>query len=205
MTPFTALTLADVEAVPWPGGITWHPLRMELGLRAFGAAAYSGGPGDTVIEPHVEATDGRAHEELYVVLTGRATFTLGDTTLDAPAGTLVRVAPETFRDAVAAEPGTAVLAFGGPPTFEVAGTEWTMRARPLMASDPDRARALLEEGRRELPQSAAIPYGFALLEATLGRREAARDALEQALEREPRLEREAATEPLLAALRSQEH
>jgi hypothetical protein len=200
MSGYTALRLAGVEGVPWPGGITWHPLRMELGLRAFGAAAYSGEPGDVVVEPHTEATDGRGHEELYVVFTGRAAFKLGDEELDAPAGTFVRVAPETFRSALATEPGTVVLAFGAPPTFEVAGSEWLMRAKPLMRDAPERARALLDKGLRELPQSAAIPYGVALLEATHGRVEAARAALQLALAREPRLKDEAASEPLLRDL-----
>ncbi len=35
-----------------------------------------------MIEPHVEATDGRAHEELYLVFRGRAIFTLGEDELD---------------------------------------------------------------------------------------------------------------------------
>ena len=35
------LRIEDVEAVPWMGGMTWHPVRMELGLHAFGAAGFS--------------------------------------------------------------------------------------------------------------------------------------------------------------------
>jgi mannose-6-phosphate isomerase-like protein (cupin superfamily) len=200
VTGFTAVTVAGVEGVPWQGGITWHPLRMALGLRAFGAAAYTGGTGTVVVEPHTESSDGRGHEELYVVLSGRATFTLGDEELDAAEGTLVRVSPETPRAAVATEPGTCVLAFGGPPTFEVAGSEWLALARPRMHDDPEGARAILEDGLHELPGSAAIPYGLALLEASLGDDEAARAALRTALEREPRLREEAAGEPNLARL-----
>jgi hypothetical protein len=197
---FTALKVAEVEAVPWPGGIAWHPLRMELGLRAFGAAAYTGDAGATVVEPHTETTDGRGHEEVYVVLTGEARFTVGAEQLDAPAGTIVRVSPDTFREATATAANTTVLAFGGPPTFEPSGSEWTMRARPLMDSDPDRARAILADGLAELPHSAAIPYGFALLDAALGDMDAAREALRTALAREPRLAEEAASEPLLRGL-----
>ena len=45
----------------------------------------------------------------------RATFTLGDETLDAPAGTIVFIRdPEVRRHARAEEPGTSVLAVGGP-------------------------------------------------------------------------------------------
>ncbi len=191
------LRIEDVEAVPWMAGMTWHPVRMELGLHAFGAAGFSGGPGDHVVEPHVEAGDGRGHEELYVVLSGRATFTLDGSPVDAPAGTLVFASPETHRQAVAEEPGTTVLALGGPPTYEVAGFEWLMRAKPHMANDPERAREILRDGLAELPGSAAIPYGFALLEAAQGDTGSARASLAEAIAREPRLREEAANEPLL--------
>jgi mannose-6-phosphate isomerase-like protein (cupin superfamily) len=195
------LRIEDVEAVPWMAGMTWHPVRMELGLHAFGAAGFSGGPGDFVVEPHVEAGDGRGHEELYVVLSGRATFTLDGSPVDAPAGTLVFASPETHREAVAEEPGTTVLALGGPPTFEAAGYEWLMRAKPHMTSDPDRAREILRAGLAELPGSAAIPYGFALLEATQGDTDSARASLAEAISREPRLRDDAANEPLLKGVR----
>ncbi len=195
-----ALRIEDIEGVPWMGGMTWHPVRMELGLHAFGAAGFSGGPGELVVEPHVEAGDGRGHEELYVVCSGRATFTLDGSPFDAAAGTLVYVPPEVHRQAVAEEPGTTVLALGGPPTFEVSGFEWLMRARPHMATDPDRAGEILRDGLAELPGSAAIPYGFALLEATQGDPESARASLAEAIAREPRLREEALGERLLAPL-----
>jgi mannose-6-phosphate isomerase-like protein (cupin superfamily) len=196
-----ALRIEDVEGVPWMAGMTWHPVRMELGLHAFGAAGFSGGPGDYVVEPHAEAGDGRGHEELYVVLSGRATFTLDGSPVDAPAGTLVFASPETHRQAVAEEPGTTVLALGGPPTFEVSGYEWLMRAKPHMATDPERAGEILRDGLAELPGSAAIPYGFALLEATQGDAESARASLAEAISRDPRLREEAAREPLLEGVR----
>jgi mannose-6-phosphate isomerase-like protein (cupin superfamily) len=195
-----ALRIEDVEGVPWMAGMTWHPVRMELGLHAFGAAGFSGGPGDYVVEPHAEAGDGRGHEELYVVCSGRATFTLDGERVDAPAGTLVFASPETHRQAVAEEPGTTVLALGGPPTFQVAGFEWLMRARPHMATDPERAGQILRNGLAELPGSAAIPYGFALLEATQGDTESARASLAEAIAREPRMREEALGERLLAPL-----
>jgi mannose-6-phosphate isomerase-like protein (cupin superfamily) len=195
-----ALRIEDIEGVPWIAGMTWHPVRMELGLHAFGAAGFSGGPGDLVVEPHVESGDGRGHEEVYVVCSGRATFTLDGERVDAPAGTIVFASPETHRGAVAEEPGTTVLALGGPPTFQAAGFEWLMRAKPHMATDPERAREILSHGLAELPGSAAIPYGFALLEATQGDVESARASLAEAISREPRLRDDAAREPLLAAI-----
>ena len=63
------------------------------------------------------------------MLRGCATFTLDGAQVDAPAGTFVAVDPAVHRRAVAAESGTAVLALGGPETFEPAADEWIEGAR----------------------------------------------------------------------------
>ena len=56
------------------------------------------------------------HEELYFVLSGRATFTVDGERVDAPAGSLVFVKdPAMRRGAVADEAGTKILAIGGRP------------------------------------------------------------------------------------------
>jgi hypothetical protein len=66
-----------------------RPIRSLLGLRAFGAAGFVGSNrGDLVVEPHNERDDGRRHEELYVVLRGRARFQLDGSEREAPAGTI---------------------------------------------------------------------------------------------------------------------
>jgi mannose-6-phosphate isomerase-like protein (cupin superfamily) len=57
--------------------------------------------GQEVVEDHTERGDGRGHDEVYVVLRGRATFRLGDEVVDAPAGTFVSVEPGVRRHAVA--------------------------------------------------------------------------------------------------------
>jgi hypothetical protein len=184
-----------------PAGLNWHAIRPLLGVRAFGVSAYSARePGETVVEPHTESTDGRGHEELYVVLTGAARFTVAGDELDAPAGTLVLVRAHAHREAVSTEADTTVLALGGPPTFEPAGSEWLELARPHLDSDPARARELLERGLEEVPESAAVPFGFALLAAAQERPDEALAALRQAIEREPGLRAEVEREPLLAPL-----
>jgi mannose-6-phosphate isomerase-like protein (cupin superfamily) len=107
------------------GDPTWHPIRHHLDIGAFGVNAWSGDEGAEVIESHTEAS---GHEELYVVVSGRAAFTLDGEEVDAPAGTLVYApGPETQRVAVAREPGTIVLALGGwrDRAFEV--SEWERR------------------------------------------------------------------------------
>jgi mannose-6-phosphate isomerase-like protein (cupin superfamily) len=202
MPDWTALRIEDVEAVPWRDtGLTWHPLRAALGLRAFGAGAFTAErEGHELVEPHTEEADGRGHDELYVVLHGRACFVLDGTAVDAPAGTLVRVPPGVHRSATATEVPATVLALGGPPDFEPAGGEWLDRARPFVRSDPERARRVLEEGARERPGSPAIAFARALLAATQGRAGDARELLAAAIAAEPRLEPEARADPDLAPL-----
>jgi hypothetical protein len=85
---YRVLSLDDLERLTSTDGtLTLLPLRRTLGFRPFGVNGWLGAePGDHVIERHREQ-DG--DEELYVVVRGRARFTLGEETFDAPAGTLV--------------------------------------------------------------------------------------------------------------------
>jgi hypothetical protein len=157
MGDFRAIRFDELEDVPWEEGLTLRPVRSQLGLRAFGAAGFVGcEPGDLVVEPHTE-DEGRGQQELYVVLRGAARFTLDEDTLDVPAGTLIVVEPHVRREAIAIEPDTAVLAFGGPPTFEPAGHEYMARVRGAV-DRPDEALAIAREPalRREAERDAPL-------------------------------------------------
>ncbi|HET6864957.1 MAG TPA: AraC family ligand binding domain-containing protein [Solirubrobacteraceae bacterium] len=184
--PPKIIHLDQIDAVPGPGSLTWRPVRLTLGIRAFGTNAYTAGAaGEDVVEPHTEDPN-LAHQELYFVARGRARFTIDGEVHDAPAGTYVFIPdPGSHRHAVAAEAGTTVLSFGGPPTFQPSAWEWAFQAGPLTRSDPERARELLTEGLRLYPESASLLYGLACLEAVRGRREAALEALRQAVEAAP--------------------
>ncbi|MGH2843921.1 MAG: hypothetical protein ACRDKL_10095, partial [Solirubrobacteraceae bacterium] len=121
------IALDQIEAVTGPGTLTWHPVRMTLGVRAFGCNAYiARRVGDDVVEPHRETPEGEdspaskelLHQELYFVAAGRARFTIDEVDYDTPAGTYVFIPdPCSHRHAVAVEVPTTVLSFGGPPTF----------------------------------------------------------------------------------------
>jgi mannose-6-phosphate isomerase-like protein (cupin superfamily) len=194
---FRALRFDELEEVPWKPGLDLRPIRSQLGLKAFGAAGFVGRqPGDLVVEPHTE-TEGRGHQELYVVLRGAARFTLDGESVDAPAGTLIVVEPEVHREAVATEPDTAVIAFGGPPTFEPAGHEYMARVRGAV-DRPDDALAIAEAGLRELGDTPGTLYAMALALAAAGRTDEARRRLDEAIARVPDLRREAQSDPLLA-------
>jgi mannose-6-phosphate isomerase-like protein (cupin superfamily) len=191
----------DLEAISGPGTLTWHPVRAHLGVRAFGCNAYSARRvGDDVVEPHTESPE-YDHQELYFVARGRATFTLDGETVDAPEGTYVFV-PDTatHRHAVAAEPDTTVLSFGGPPTFAPSAWEWFYRAEPHVDADPQRARAIIEEGLRERPDSPGLLIYLARLEVRAGDDERARELLRAALERQPESVELARQDRRLAAL-----
>ena len=86
------------------------PVREHLGIKAFGINAFTPGEDALLINEHDETGSGQ--EELYIVLDGTATFELDGETVDAPAGTMVFVSPETRRKATG--DGT-VLVLGGLP------------------------------------------------------------------------------------------
>jgi hypothetical protein len=80
-----------------------------------------------VIEEHDEA-DPYEHHELYFVHTGRAEFTVGGESFDAPAGTLVYLDdPTLVRKAVAGDAGTTVIAIGARPGAPFESSEWERR------------------------------------------------------------------------------
>ncbi len=152
-----AVRFDELDAIPIAEGLVWHPLRRRLGIRAFGINAYtSEAVGSHVVEQHNEAGDGGGgHEELYVVIRGRATFTIAGETLAAPAGTLVFIRePSLERVAIAEEEGTLVLAVGGEPgrAYEPSAWEWYFAASPALKAERwQDAIAMLEEGLRERP------------------------------------------------------
>jgi quercetin dioxygenase-like cupin family protein len=200
--PPKIVNLAELEAIPGPGSLTWHPVRLTLGVRAFGCNAYTAGEaGEDVVEPHTEDPN-LAHEELYFVAAGRATFTIDGSSHDAPAGTYVFIPdPASHRHAVAVEAGTTVLSFGGPPTFEPSAWEWAFRAGPLIRTDPARAREILAEGLEVHPDSPTLHYNLACLEAVQGRTDGALDALRKAIAARPDVANWARGDDDLAGLR----
>ena len=185
MKPFDVARVDELERLPVDDeGLTWRPIRRRFDIRAFGANAYTAErAGQRVVEEHAERTNG--HEELYVVLTGRAAFTLAEEEVDAPAGTLVFVRPGTLRGAVAAEDGTTVLAVGAKPgeAFTPSGWEWSFVAGAYQRQGRvDDAVAVMREGVALYPDAWEAHYNLACSESLAGRREEALASLGRALE-----------------------
>jgi AraC-like ligand binding domain len=151
----------EIDPLP-AGGVGYRLVRRALGINAFGVNAFTTDAGVQLIEEHDETSvNAGRHEELYVVLTGRARFTIDGSEHDAPAGTLVFIPdPESHRSAVALEAGTSALAVGGRAgePYEVSPWESSFVAKGLAeAGAPDAAADLMadeaaapRQGRRAL-------------------------------------------------------
>jgi mannose-6-phosphate isomerase-like protein (cupin superfamily) len=148
----------------------WAPLRRELDVRAFGINAWTAGePGADLISEHTEEQSG--HEELYLLLSGRATFTVDGETLDAGPGAVVLVQPGTKRSAVANEAGTTVVVIGGTPGAAFAPRAWETNAQVFSMFGDDRieeAREILRGAVGVYVDGESIEYNLACCEARLG-------------------------------------
>jgi tetratricopeptide (TPR) repeat protein len=206
VTGWEALHLDDLDAIP-VAGVVWHPVRRRLGIRAFGVNAYTAERvGSHVIEEHDETGSGaRGHEELYLVVSGRASFTIGGERLDAPAGTMVFLRdPALRRAAIAEEEGTLVLAVGGEPgrPFEASPWESYFTAAPLLdAGRFEEAIAAIEEGLRAHPGNPSVLYNLACAEARAGRRDDALSHLREATAVDAGLAARAREDPDFASIR----
>jgi mannose-6-phosphate isomerase-like protein (cupin superfamily) len=185
--PYGVARIDELDSYPIQGqqGLTWRPVRRRFDIRSFGVNAYTAAEaGQRVVEEHREQ-DG--HEELYVVLTGRATFTVEGEEHDAPAGTLVHCPPGTLRSAFAAEPQTTVLGIGAKPgvVFEPSGWEWVFAGISLLdQGDEAGARAELQAGIEANPDAWQGYFNLACIEARLGNEDAALREMERAAERD---------------------
>jgi tetratricopeptide (TPR) repeat protein len=172
------LHLDDVERIHAGGAGWWRPIRRTLGITAFGINAYTADDaGDPLIETHDETSFGAGrHEELYLVLSGRATFTVAGRELDAPTGSMVLVEAGTERGAVAAMSNTTVLVVGGRPAsaLPVSPYEHWYAAQPAYdAGDYTRAVDIASEGLRDWPEHPSLHYQLACYEALAGDRDRA--------------------------------
>jgi len=183
----------ELEELPVNDGeFVWRPIRRRFGITAFGSNAYTAVAGQRVVEEHTEE-DG--HEELYVVLRGRATFTLGDDEVDATPGTLVFVQPGTKRGAIATEDGTAVLAVGAKPGAAFEPSPWEEIFAALsyaQKGELDTARELIDRAVAQHPDRWQYHYNAACFELRYGDKERGVVHLQRAAELEPERVAEAA-------------
>jgi len=157
-------------------GDGWSPLRMHLDVRSFGVNAWTASEaGGQLIGEHDEVPSG--HEELYLITTGSATFTVEGDEIKAAAGTVVFVPdPASKRAAVADEPGTTVFAVGGQPDAVYRPRAWEQNATvfPLFGEgDYNGAKRALTEALDRYEDREGLLYNLACAEARLGETDAA--------------------------------
>jgi tetratricopeptide (TPR) repeat protein len=188
MTSYAVARLEEIEELT-DGREPFRPVRHHFGITSFGVNAWTARQvGDRIINEHDES-DPDSHEELYLVVRGRATFELDGDRVPAPAGTFVFVPPGVKRTAFAEEPETTVLALGGTPgkAYEPDGWELWAPLNPLYqageyAEAADRGRELVEAH----PQYAGLLYNLACCESLAGRTSDAIDHLGRAIDRSER-------------------
>jgi mannose-6-phosphate isomerase-like protein (cupin superfamily) len=146
------------------------PVREHLGIHSFGINAYTPGEDGLLINEHDEAGSGQ--EELYLVLDGKATFEIDGETVDAPAGTLLFVPPESRRKATG--DGT-VLALGGTPgeAYQAIdwGEAWPFHSASMTAYGEQRYADALESvrgGLEHMPDHPGLHYNFACFATLAG-------------------------------------
>lgn len=204
MPRFTVARLDEIDEID-DGRCPFRPVRHHFGIRTFGVNAMTAhSDGDRLINEHDEA-EPDSGEELYLVISGHASFELEGETQDAPAGTFVHVPTGVKRTAFAREAGTTVPAIGagaqGKP-YEPNGWELFASLFPLFESGDyeegaDRAQALIADD----PPYGAVYYNTACFESRAGRTDAALAHLGRAVELSPSLAELARDDDDLAALR----
>jgi len=179
----------ELDRIEMPDGFVWRPVRRRFGIEGFGVNAYSSREaGAQIVEEHSESD--LEHEEIYLVLRGRARFTIEGDEHELGQGELVFVRdPVLRRGAIALDDDTIVLALGGKPgaAHEVSAWEAMFLAVPAMREERwDEAIRIHEEALAEKPDHPALLYNLACMEARGGRPADALAHLRRAVELEPK-------------------
>lgn len=201
---YNVVSLDELVPHETPNQPRWHSIRRTLGIQAFGINAWTATEdGQAVIGEHDEA-GGERHEEVYVVVSGHATFSLDGETFEAPPGTLVHVPDPTVRRGATGARGTTILAVGARPGEVFSPSPWERTAEALAfwpTEDWQGAIDVLEGHLAETPDSGVTLYNLACALARAGRGDEALVRLREAVEREERFLEAAQTDEDLASIR----
>jgi mannose-6-phosphate isomerase-like protein (cupin superfamily) len=126
--------VAHIDDLPFEEGSSpgteWKPVRRIFDIGSFGTAlARATKAGDTLTHDHDEVE--ARHEELFLIVSGHATYRVDGEEIDAPAGTFLYVPdPATVRGAVALEAGTTMFVVGAEPGATFAPSDWDTEPLP---------------------------------------------------------------------------
>jgi hypothetical protein len=187
---YAVCDLAEVAPEQHPGGPGFVPLRVLLGIEAFGVTAWTAGAGEALVSEHREDGGDHGQEELYLVLAGAAEFTVDGEVVALGPGGCVAIAPGIARSAVAGADGTTLVIVGAPrgQAYQADGWEHGIGAfGHYREGDYAAAAGAYEAALEKHPESGILLYNLACCEALVGRREQALDHLQQALRIRPGL------------------
>ncbi len=164
------------------GDHLWHPVRRALGATGFGVGAYSAvRAGDVLVGAHDEKGLGsNRHEELYVVLAGRALFELDGREVEVGPEEFLLVDPEVRRGARALADATSVLVIGGAPGA-VAPAPYEHWYTALTTDDPHDAAEIAAGGLAQFPDHGQLNYQLACFRALAGELDVAARHLRRAV------------------------
>ena len=202
---YDVVSLEDIEPGPEHDGRIPLNIRRHFDIRGFGVRANrSVGDGHVVGEHDEVGLGASGQEELYLVLSGKATFNVDGEPIYATAGTMVFVRdPAAKRSAVAKEEGTTILAIGGTPgkAYELSvGEAMHDMWDPYRAGDYEAALEALQPVLEERPE-ALVLFNVACMEARLGRVDDAISHLERAIDDDQRIREHIRTDEDLDSIR----
>ena len=205
MAGWKAAHLDEIEEFD-DAGSHYLPVRLQMGLTAFGASVWTGhGAGDAVINEH-DPGDPTVDQELFLVIRGHAAFEVDGDRVDAPAATFIAVPPGTKRRATAEAPDTAILLIEGTPGTAYAPRGWELWA-PLApmygagryAEVADALRTTVEAH----PEYGMLFFNLACCESLTGKRTEALMHLQRAIELSEEFRDYARTDEDLDAIRDE--
>ena len=195
----------ELDRIELDDGFEWRPVRSRFGIRAFGVNAYAPGATGQIVEEHSESVLG--HQEIYLVLRGRARFTVDGNEHELGPGELVFVRhPSLRRGAVALTGDTIVLALGGKPGSAHEPSAWEAMFAAVPAAREGRwddAIRMHEEALAEQPGSAPLLYNLSCMESRGGHPLDALLHLTQAIALDPKWAAYAAKDPDFDPIRAE--
>ena len=202
----TWTTVDSLAAIEMPDGFVWRPIRRHFGIRAFGVNAYTAREaGGQIVEEHSESALG--HQEIYLVLRGRARFTIDGNDHELGPGQLVFLRdPSLRRGAVALDADTVVIALGGKPGVPHIVSPWEAMFAAVPAvnrGDWNEAIGIHDEALAERPDNPALLFNLACVESLAGRQVDALLHLQRAVELDPKWAARAQEDPDFDAIRTE--
>lgn len=189
---------------PTSDGRQRFDVRRLANITSFGVQAFRAPAGVDLVREHDEMQLGEAgQEELYVVLSGAATFEIDGEPVEAPAGSFVHVRPTSKRKAAARVDGTTILVVGGTSgkPYEPAPDEARDAFVAYNAADFETALAKQLVVLEKRPNDAVARFNAGCFAARAGHADQAIEHLRRAVEINERVEELIATDEDLDSIR----